>query len=214
MLNLLNPHRPVSSEPSTVHLVPNAQTAARLSSRPSATAKATGQPGKKLGTESRERSAVITDYARGRGVASKGEVENSRGEMTNMVNEEIQRPESGTGHVSEHAAVEHRHVDEHAALYSRHLAAHENVYARHREERERLAERHIADHGRAAHAGAPRRVAVSLRHAGQHLAMATSHAAQLALLNVRHASERAGVDRRHATELITQERRHAREDQQ
>ena len=40
-----------------------------------------------------------------------------------MANEAMERPESGSGHAAEHAAVEHRHVEEHAALSSRHLAA-------------------------------------------------------------------------------------------
>ena len=63
-----------------------------------------------------------------------------------MVDEGMEGPESGSGHISEHAAVEHRHVEYHMALYRRHLAAHESVYARHGEQRSRLAEKHIADH--------------------------------------------------------------------
>ena len=66
-----------------------------------------------------------------------------------MANEGMERPESGSGHAAEHAAVEHRHVDEHAALSSRHLAAHESLYARHGEEHASLAERHVTDHERA-----------------------------------------------------------------
>ena len=36
-----------------------------------------------------------------------------------MANEGTDRPESGSGHVTEHATVEHHHVEEHATLYSR-----------------------------------------------------------------------------------------------
>jgi hypothetical protein len=69
--------------------------------------------------------------------------------MANEGNDEMERPESGSGHTAEHAAVEHRHVEEHTALSSRHLAAHENLYARHREEHASLADRHVTDHERA-----------------------------------------------------------------
>ena len=92
-----------------------------------------------------------------------------------MANEGMERPESGSAHAAEHAAVEHRHVEEHAALSSRHLAAHESLYARHREEHASLAERHVTDHERATGAVA-RRVAVCARHAGQHLGMEIGHA--------------------------------------
>ena len=54
-----------------------------------------------------------------------------------MAKKAANRSASDSGHVGEHATVEHhRHVEEHEALSSRHLAEHEKLYARQRRPRE------------------------------------------------------------------------------
>ena len=136
------------------------------------------------------------------------QVDNSGRGMTVMANEGTE----ASGHVSEHAAIEHRHVDEHAALYSRHLAAHEGVYARHRDQRARLADESTSS----IMSGPPIRWCRGERR--------SPHGTPGNISNWRSGTQSnspgstcatpgAGrLDRRHVTELISQERRHAEED--